>query len=57
MTRNVKQTRGGTMKEVTVWVDDEVYEFFKKFSEKINADLADVLGVELYNCYRKRNKE
>lgn len=45
------------MKEVTVWVDDEVYEFFKKFSEKINADLADVLGVELYNCYRKRNKE
>ena len=45
------------MKTVTIEIDDEVYELFKKFSEKINADLADVLGVELYNCYRKRNEE
>lgn len=52
-----EERKGAVMKKVTVWIDDEVYEFFKKFSEKINADLADVLGVELYNCYRKRNEE
>ncbi len=45
------------MKTVTIQVDDEAYEFFKKFSEKINAEVEDVLGVELYNCYRKRNEE
>lgn len=45
------------MKKVTIEIDDEVYELFKKFAEKINADLEDVLGVELYNCYRKRNEE
>ena len=54
---HAEERKGAIMKEVTVWVDDEVYEFFKRFSEKINADLADVLGVELYNCYRKRNEE
>lgn len=45
------------MKKVTIEIADEVYELFKKFAEKINADLEDVLGVELYNCYRKRSEE
>ena len=45
------------MKTVTIQVEDEVYEFFKNFSEKINAEVEDVLGVELYNCYRKRSEE
>lgn len=42
------------MKTVTIQVEDEVYEFFKNFSEKINAEVDDVLGVELYNCYRQK---
>ena len=45
------------MKTVTIQVEDEVYEFYKNFSEKINADVEDVLGVELYNCHRKRTEE
>ena len=45
------------MKTVTIEIDDEVYGLFKKFAEKINADLEDVLAVELYNCYRKRSEE
>lgn len=45
------------MKTLTIQVEDEVYEFYKNFSDKINADVEDVLGVELYNCYRKRTEE
>lgn len=45
------------METVTIQVDKEVYEFFKKYAEKINAEVEDVLGVELYNCYRERNEE
>lgn len=45
------------MKTVTIEIEDEVYEFYKNFSEKINAEAEDVLGVELYNCYRKRTEE
>lgn len=45
------------MKTVTIEVDDEVYEIFKNYAEKISAEVEDVLGVELYNCYRKRNEE
>ena len=42
------------MKTLTIQVEDEVYEFYKNFSEKINADVEDVLGIELYNCYRQK---
>lgn len=45
------------MKTVTIEIDDEVYEFFKNFAEKISAEVEDVLAVELYNCYRKRSEE
>jgi hypothetical protein len=52
--RNVKQTRGGTMKTVTIQVDAEAYEFFKELGQKINVEVEDVLGIELYNCYRQK---
>lgn len=51
------------MKTVTIEIDDEVYEFFKNYAEKISAEVEevlaveDVLAVELYNCYRKRSEE
>ena len=40
------------MKTVTIQVDTEAYEFFKELGQKINVE--DVLGIELYNCYRQK---
>lgn len=42
------------MKEVTIEIEDEVYEFFKELGRKINVAVEDVLGIELYNCYRQK---
>ena len=42
------------MKTVTIQIDTEAYEFFKELGRKINAEVEDVLGVELYNCYRQK---
>lgn len=42
------------MKTVTIQVDTEAYEFFKELGRKINVAVEDVLGIELYNCYRQK---
>lgn len=42
------------MKEVTIQIDNEAYEFFRELGRKINAEVEDVLGIELYNCYRQK---
>lgn len=42
------------MKEVTIKIEDEVYEFFKELGRKINVEVEEVLGIELYNCYRQK---
>lgn len=42
------------MKTVTIQVDDEAYEFFRKLGRKRNIEVEDVLGIELYNCYRQK---
>lgn len=42
------------MKTVTIQVDTEAYEFFKELGQKINVEVEDVLGIELYNCYRQK---
>lgn len=42
------------MKTVTIEVDTEVYEFFKELGQKRNIEVEDVLGLELYNCYRQK---
>ena len=42
------------MKEVTIQIDTEAYEFFKELGQKINVEVEDVLGIELYNCYRQK---
>lgn len=42
------------MKTVTIQVDAEAYEFFKELGQKINVEVEDVLGIELYNCYRQK---
>ena len=49
-----KQIRGGTVETVTIQVDTEAYEFFKELGRKINVEVEDVLGIELYNCYRQK---
>lgn len=45
------------MKEVTIQIDTEAYEFFKELGQKINVEVEDVLGIELYNCYRQKKAE
>ena len=45
------------MKEVTIQIDAEAYEFFKELGQKINVEVEDVLGLELYNCYRQKKVE
>lgn len=42
------------MKTATIQVDTEAYEFFKELGQKINVEVEDVLGIELYNCYRQK---
>lgn len=42
------------MKEVTIQIDAEAYEFFKELGQKINVEVEEVLGIELYNCYRQK---
>lgn len=42
------------MKEVTIQIDTEAYEFFRGLGQKINVEVEDVLGIELYNCYRQK---
>ena len=42
------------MKEVTIEIEDEAYEFFRELGQKINVEVEDVLGIELYNCYRQK---
>jgi hypothetical protein len=42
------------MKTVTIQVDTEAYEFFKELGWKRNIEVEDVLGLELYNCYRQK---
>ena len=42
------------MKTVTIQVDTEAYEFFRELGQKINAEVEDVLGIELYNCFRQK---
>lgn len=42
------------MKTVTINVDAEAYEFFRELGRKRNIEVEDVLGIELYNCYRQK---
>lgn len=42
------------MKEVTIQIDTEAYEFFRELGRKRNIEVEDVLGLELYNCYRQK---
>ena len=42
------------MNTVTIKVDTEAYEFFKELGRKINVEVEDVIGIELYNCYRQK---
>lgn len=42
------------MKEVTIQIDTEAYEFFRELGQKINVEVEEVLGIELYNCYRQK---
>ena len=42
------------METVTLKIDSEAYEFFKELGQKRNIDVEDVLGLELYNCYRQK---
>ena len=42
------------METVTIQVDTEAYEFFRELGQKRNIDVEDVLGLELYNCYRQK---
>lgn len=42
------------MKEVKIQIDTEAYEFFRELGQKINVEVEDVLGIELYNCYRQK---
>ena len=42
------------MKTVTIQVDTEAYEFFRELGRKRNIEAEDVLGLELYNCYRQK---
>lgn len=42
------------MKTVTIQIDTEAYEFFRELGRKINVEVEDVLGIELYNCYRQK---
>ena len=42
------------METATIQVDTEAYEFFKELGQKINVEVEDVLGIELYNCYRQK---
>lgn len=42
------------MKEVTIRIDTEAYEFFRELGRKRNIEVEDVLGIELYNCYRQK---
>lgn len=42
------------MKTVTINVDAEAYEFFRELGRKRNIEVEDVLGLELYNCYRQK---
>lgn len=42
------------MKTATIQVDTEAYEFFKELGRKRNIEIEDVLGIELYNCYRQK---
>ena len=46
--------KGEIMKTVTIQVDTEAYEFFRELGRKINVEVEDVLGIELYNCYRQK---
>ena len=42
------------MKTVTIQIDTEAYEFFRELGQKINVEVEEVLGIELYNCYRQK---
>lgn len=42
------------MKTVAIEIDAEAYEFFKELGRKINVEVEDVLGIELYNCFRQK---
>lgn len=42
------------METVTIKIDTEAYEFFKELGRKRNIEVEDVLGLELYNCYRQK---
>lgn len=42
------------METVTIQVDAEAYRFFKELGQKRNIAVEDVLGIELYNCYRQK---
>ena len=42
------------MKTVAIEIDTEAYEFFKELGQKRNIEVEDVLGLELYNCYRQK---
>lgn len=46
--------KGAVMKTVTIKVDAEAYEFFRELGQKRNIAVEDVLGLELYNCYRQK---
>lgn len=42
------------MKTVAIQIDTEAYEFFRELGRKRNIEIEDVLGIELYNCYRQK---
>jgi len=42
------------METVTIQIDTEAYEFFRELGRKRNIEVEDVLGLELYNCYRQK---
>lgn len=49
-----EERKGVVMETVTIQVDAEAYEFFKELGRKRNIEVEDVLGLELYNCYRQK---
>ena len=42
------------METAKIQIDTEAYEFFKELGQKRNIAVEDVLGLELYNCYRQK---